>query len=347
MTQIGRNEPCLCGSGKKYKKCCGKANSVTVEELVSTELDHLQMQMMDYVLKKKDAEMVQEYQKYISNSEQFQKDEEIFEIAFTIWYLFIRKNSQGHTLSKQFIESQMESIQRPLTREIVSSWEEAPFIAGKISNVQETSITLQDALSGQTFSLDEQDQDLKENAFVIGVVLTYGEKQVLFGQYFIFPSLGEELFAHAQEKYIEGVHESFFTLVDYAFQVYKDDTRKEKSPRVTGKSKFNKASYEKATESLKTYLEENGEESNRVEFAVSLLEEYLERAKPTMRNPHVYAAATVEAVKHYLPKHVNLLQKEIAASFDVSPQSISKKRKEIVDAVEDMISDKEGLSLQQ
>lgn len=21
----GRNDPCLCGSGKKYKKCCGKA----------------------------------------------------------------------------------------------------------------------------------------------------------------------------------------------------------------------------------------------------------------------------------------------------------------------------------
>ena len=23
--KIGRNDPCLCGSGKKYKKCCGRA----------------------------------------------------------------------------------------------------------------------------------------------------------------------------------------------------------------------------------------------------------------------------------------------------------------------------------
>ncbi|MEN6337415.1 MAG: SEC-C metal-binding domain-containing protein [Phycisphaerales bacterium] len=22
--KIGRNEPCPCGSGKKYKKCCGQ-----------------------------------------------------------------------------------------------------------------------------------------------------------------------------------------------------------------------------------------------------------------------------------------------------------------------------------
>ncbi|MHC5061039.1 MAG: SEC-C metal-binding domain-containing protein, partial [Planctomycetota bacterium] len=22
--KVGRNQPCPCGSGKKYKKCCGK-----------------------------------------------------------------------------------------------------------------------------------------------------------------------------------------------------------------------------------------------------------------------------------------------------------------------------------
>ncbi|MBU1213526.1 MAG: SEC-C domain-containing protein, partial [Alphaproteobacteria bacterium] len=22
-TKVGRNDPCPCGSGKKYKKCCG------------------------------------------------------------------------------------------------------------------------------------------------------------------------------------------------------------------------------------------------------------------------------------------------------------------------------------
>ena len=24
VEKIGRNDPCPCGSGKKYKKCCGK-----------------------------------------------------------------------------------------------------------------------------------------------------------------------------------------------------------------------------------------------------------------------------------------------------------------------------------
>ena len=24
-TKVGRNDPCSCGSGKKFKKCCGKS----------------------------------------------------------------------------------------------------------------------------------------------------------------------------------------------------------------------------------------------------------------------------------------------------------------------------------
>jgi uncharacterized protein YecA (UPF0149 family) len=24
LGKVGRNDPCPCGSGKKYKKCCGK-----------------------------------------------------------------------------------------------------------------------------------------------------------------------------------------------------------------------------------------------------------------------------------------------------------------------------------
>ena len=26
--KVGRNDPCPCGSGKKYKKCCGMVNDL-------------------------------------------------------------------------------------------------------------------------------------------------------------------------------------------------------------------------------------------------------------------------------------------------------------------------------
>ncbi|WP_269082983.1 SEC-C metal-binding domain-containing protein [Sporosarcina globispora] len=29
MSKISRNDPCPCGSGKKYKKCCGSKDAVS------------------------------------------------------------------------------------------------------------------------------------------------------------------------------------------------------------------------------------------------------------------------------------------------------------------------------
>ena len=38
MDKIGRNEPCGCGSGKKYKKCCLKLKEVKVDDKQKDEL---------------------------------------------------------------------------------------------------------------------------------------------------------------------------------------------------------------------------------------------------------------------------------------------------------------------
>ncbi|MFT4929149.1 MAG: hypothetical protein ACI8WB_005279, partial [Phenylobacterium sp.] len=38
MSKISRNDPCLCGSGKKYKKCCmAKDDAARVEVMVKAQ----------------------------------------------------------------------------------------------------------------------------------------------------------------------------------------------------------------------------------------------------------------------------------------------------------------------
>lgn len=42
VKKIGRNEPCPCGSGKKYKKCCSDKTRVgTVENVAPSTWDHV------------------------------------------------------------------------------------------------------------------------------------------------------------------------------------------------------------------------------------------------------------------------------------------------------------------
>jgi len=53
----GRNEPCLCGSGKKYKKCCLHAPKHVAEDtFIYTDLDDLSNQIPDLINQKKYTE---------------------------------------------------------------------------------------------------------------------------------------------------------------------------------------------------------------------------------------------------------------------------------------------------
>ncbi len=61
MAKIGRNIPCPCGSGKKYKKCCMLSHNGAIQPNpqpskfipIYTELDQLSNSVMDLIKKDK------------------------------------------------------------------------------------------------------------------------------------------------------------------------------------------------------------------------------------------------------------------------------------------------------
>ena len=55
MRKLGRNQPCPCGSGKKYKKCC-LHNPETKGTIVYTDLDQLSNEIPDLIKQGKFAE---------------------------------------------------------------------------------------------------------------------------------------------------------------------------------------------------------------------------------------------------------------------------------------------------
>ncbi|WP_010175152.1 hypothetical protein [Bacillus coahuilensis] len=271
-----------------------------------------------------------------------QKDEEIFEMAFTIWYLFLYRNGEA---VGTFIEKIAGDIKRQRTLDALKSWLQAPIVLGEVTNRSGAEITVVDSKTGKTYLVHEEDEDIQKGTFIISIILDYHHTMMLFGLYFIFPGLGKELSEFAKENVLN-VEEDFFKVVNESFSRYENSGTTDKKPLLKGKDKLGKLSYDSAIDAVEVYLSGNGESEENIAFVKNLLSTYLERETPSMRNPNVYAAAAVEGVKHYLPNHVNLLQKEIAASFSVSPQSISKKSRDIIDVVQDLLESKEGLSVQ-
>lgn len=83
--KTGRNDPCPCGSGKKYKKCCLNAASPTTNNsrFIYTDLDNLSNQIPTFIKqqKYKEAEKVcqrllQQYPEQIDGLHRFA---EVFE----------------------------------------------------------------------------------------------------------------------------------------------------------------------------------------------------------------------------------------------------------------------------
>jgi tetratricopeptide (TPR) repeat protein len=82
MKKTGRNEPCPCGSGKKYKKCCINAPKLPQQggRYVYTDLDELSNRVPDLIDQEKFAEaedvckqLMEQYPEQIDGLHRFAK----------------------------------------------------------------------------------------------------------------------------------------------------------------------------------------------------------------------------------------------------------------------------------
>jgi uncharacterized protein len=52
LNKVGRNDPCPCGSGKKYKKCCEKKtetlNTIIQQEILDLQADIVRFAYANY-----------------------------------------------------------------------------------------------------------------------------------------------------------------------------------------------------------------------------------------------------------------------------------------------------------
>ncbi|MCH6266563.1 YecA family protein, partial [Neobacillus citreus] len=89
MEKPSRNEPCPCGSGKKYKKCCGASEAVSITHLLESEADELQKQMIHFAFNYFGSEIEDDFEMFMEYSSLELEDEEereFYEVVHAIWF---------------------------------------------------------------------------------------------------------------------------------------------------------------------------------------------------------------------------------------------------------------------
>ncbi|MDT9026448.1 YecA family protein [Rossellomorea yichunensis] len=369
MSTVGRNEPCPCGSGKKYKKCCEKENVVNIDTLVSQELDVLQAQLYDYIATAQSTEMEESYHHYLAKMDLMQADPDIYEMAFVSWYGATQKDADGVRLIERFVDKQLSTVTRPQTAEVLESWKNVRVTAGTVEKLDDNTLRVEEAITGDVLIVTEKFGKLEENSFFLGLLLPNGEKYLPFAQYFIYPAIEKAAMELVKIRFEQGefgnLHDylsgQYLEIADVGFVLYSAEKKKTgkaaASTKTTDETDTAKNSDEKSEEaiegveiwktpeyveaitSLQSFLTEKGEDKKESELLVAVLEKYFYTERPTIRNPKIYSGALVDMAKNIDEISIRHVQKELAEYFDVSANSISRRSKQIWESYQDTVNE--------
>ncbi len=174
---IKRNDPCYCGSGKKYKRCCGSARGDLVDLVVNEELDRILSRFFESYPSGKDMDRVmRKWMERLDGS--WQKTD--IEEAASEFYLFIQNNEGWHTYVKQKIEE----TERQAVKAVLREWDEPIMLLAEITEVRAHVIHVQALYGEKTYAVRRNEgMPTDPGTLLFGVVLRDPRK----GEYAVAP----------------------------------------------------------------------------------------------------------------------------------------------------------------
>jgi tetratricopeptide (TPR) repeat protein len=342
MTEnIGRNEPCPCGSGKKYKKCCGAKEAVSITQVIENEIDDLQKKLLHYALDHYEEEVYQgldEYEEYFDINDE---ERQFYEFVYTVWFSLFNELENGETILENFISSEAGKIKRTKLKQILQSWTEARAIAGEIIHVENNKLIVVDGFSSEQFEaiVTNTQRSFDIGSFFMGILLPFNEKYVFFPAPFELPDLPVfQAIDYIKEKsQTARYHSPQEFLTDFFMELMRDLTMIGGLVDVE-EMEWQSPIYKEVAELLKKNLESLDELSPIVDLGIILWFQFCEKKQKKIKNPNLYAASL-----HYLLSTFNnmvseLTQKEIAKLYNVPVGSLSSTYREMDDELEEEIN---------
>ena len=170
---VGRNDPCVCGSGKKYKRCCGNTNEAFLEQQVAVELHQVLVGAYEQSANQEDlAEFrmdMKEWKEKLENLWETQRIEE----AISAYFLFVKRSD----LWQRHIVELLNGTLRSTVRSVVEAWKSPIVLLGKVKGEQDGVLEIGQVLTDETFYLKKKEGMLSnDDTYVCGVVLPDNRK---------------------------------------------------------------------------------------------------------------------------------------------------------------------------
>jgi len=317
LIMVKRNDPCPCGSGKKYKKCCEGKQQVTVETVQIEELERvLQTFYLEYPERKDVRAYIEHVATWQPKLESVLQRELIEAIALDDFFFH-----QEPSIWKSYLKKTKKKAVRPSTVKVLEEWSQPTLFIGTVSVVEEKYFKASHLLTNEELYIRrENDKPIPEGMHVFAFILPDGTKTsthyLAVSTLIFFPEDHLKVFEEfkknfeASEKkvgaFLKEEHLTFWEFL--VSNGYKGE-------------EFTNFESTVLTQ-VKDFLEQNDRETAPM---LELLEDYLIEGQPTARKEAAIAAGAIRyGQEKELFESLSMTVKEIAATFDISASSLTK-----------------------
>ena len=314
---VGRNDPCPCGSGKKYKKCCeGKQQTTTAITVFNEEIENVLQTFYTNYPERKDIREFMELVKVWAPKLEKKLHRELVEAVALDEYFF----HQRPDIWTGFLKRMEKKLIRPSTIELLKSWTTPIFFIGTVEAVEDKYFTAISALDNQTYSIQrESPKAIPIGMRVFAFLLPDGSKQenhVLAASTLIF---FHKEHAISFEDFTASYKASGLTIEEFTG---KNHLLLWEGLVENGYEGEEFTPFEQdVLEQVKAFLVEHSIENDKLLVTV---EDYLVEQQPTARKAGAIAAGAIRFAQeqNYIDKKFTV--KEIADSFGVAASSLNK-----------------------
>ncbi len=181
---VGRNDPCPCGSGKKYKKCC--LPELKRQRPYNRALSQLLDKLFDFFLEIESfyRSQIDDYFDYFARAFGLSGGEMPEEAQMlAIFNLIFDYQLSGEQTVLKIFKEQREAELPSKQREVLNSLLEQRLKSYQIVDQQRNSYQLANLVEDKTVSIIERDEELQPGNIVIGRVAKIGRENQLVGFY--------------------------------------------------------------------------------------------------------------------------------------------------------------------
>ncbi|MFJ7728286.1 SEC-C metal-binding domain-containing protein [Neobacillus sp. NPDC097160] len=346
MEKINRNDPCPCGSGKKYKKCCGESEAVSITQIIENEIDELQKQLLHFAYYHYGNEIHEDFEilETIIDIEN-EQEQEFYELIHAIWFSLFEGLDDGKTIIEKFITVEGGKIKRPKLKQILQTWTSARTIAGKVLSVENNKLRVEDGFNLEQLEtvITNVPVTIEEGSFFIGIILPYEQSYVFFPSPFDLPELKpEHAFSYIEDSSLDADYDSPHEyLTDFFMEVLSE------LPMVGGLLEVDEMDwpapiYKEVADLFKKRLELLLPPPV-VDTGIILWMNFCQKKQKRIQNPNIYVAALHYLLSTIAPMEEMVTQKELAKQYSVSAGSISSIVSELESELAEEIAELMGL----